>query len=359
MHLRETKVVVIVRTSLTRRRFARTALLLAGVTAVAFSSACGGTGTESADGRTVTVYSADGVGGWYKNRFDEFTKQTGIAVNLVEAGSGEVVNRVDKEQSNPQADIVVTLPPFIQKAEQSGLLQPSGIDTAAIPAADKDPDGNYVTMANNFLCFIANPSVDAAALTWDDLLKPEFKGKLQYSTPGQAGDGTAVLVLLQQLRGKQGALDYLAALQANNVGPSSSTGKLQAKVDKGELLIANGDVQMNLTTVKEKGSKFNVFFPAADGKRSTVAVPYMMGLAKGAPHKDDATELMRFLMAPEAQAALGPEAFAVSPRTDVPAPAEGGPAAAMRGVDVVPVDWNTVLTELDADLAAYQKATGS
>ncbi|MFE6920623.1 2-aminoethylphosphonate ABC transporter substrate-binding protein [Nocardia sp. NPDC057663] len=347
------------RTSLTARRLSRAALLLAGVTAVAFTAACGGTGTESADGKTVTVYSADGVGGWYKNRFAEFTKQTGIAVNLVEAGSGEVVNRVDKEQSNPQADVVVTLPPFIQKAEKSGLLQPSGIDTAAIPAADKDAEGTYVTLANNYLCFIANPSVDASALTWEDLLKPEYKGRLQYSTPGQAGDGTAVLVLLQQLRGKQGALDYLAALQANNVGPSSSTGKLQAKVDKGELLIANGDVQMNLTTVQEKGSQFTVFFPAADGKRSTVSVPYMMGLAKGAPHKDEATELMSFLLATDAQSKLGPEAFAVSPRTDVAAPAAGGPAATLQGVDVVAVDWNKVLTELDADLAAYQKATGS
>jgi len=348
-----------VRTSLTARRLSKVALLLAGVTAVAFTAACGGTGTESADGKTVTVYSADGVGGWYKNRFAEFTAQTGIAVNLVEAGSGEVVNRVDKEQSNPQADVVVTLPPFIQKAKQSGLLQPSGIDTAAIPATDKDAEGTYVTLANNYLCFIANPSVDASALTWEDLLKPEFKGKLQYSTPGQAGDGTAVLVLLQQLRGKQAALDYLAALQANNVGPSSSTGKLQAKVDKGELLIANGDVQMNLTTVQEKGSKFNVFFPATAGKRSTVSVPYVMGLAKGAPHKDDATKLMSFLLATDAQSKLGPEAFAVSPRTDVKAPAEGGPAATLTGVEVVAVDWNKVLTELDADVAAYQKATGS
>nr|WP_188828275.1 2-aminoethylphosphonate ABC transporter substrate-binding protein [Nocardia camponoti] len=337
-------------------------MLLAGVTAVAFTAACGGTGTDAAStgGKTVTVYSADGVGGWYKNQFDAFTKQTGIAVNLVEAGSGEVVNRVDKEQSNPQADVVVTLPPFIQKAKKSGLLQPSGVDTAAIPATDKDADGQYVTLANNYLCFIANPSVDAAGLTWEKLLDPQFKGKLQYSTPGQAGDGTAVLVLLQQLRGKQGALDYLAALQANNVGPSSSTGKLQAKVDKGELLIANGDVQMNLTTVKEKGSKFNVFFPAAaDGTRSTVSVPYVMGLAKGAPHKDDATKLMSFLLSTDAQSKLGPDAFAISPRTDVKAPADGGPAATLKGINVIAVDWNKVLTDLDADVAAYQKATGS
>ncbi|WP_194834783.1 2-aminoethylphosphonate ABC transporter substrate-binding protein [Nocardia sp. XZ_19_369] len=345
------------------RTLARTALLFATATAVAATAACGGTGTESATGKTVTVYSADGVGSWYQTQFAAFQKQTGIAVNLVEAGSGEVVNRVDKEQANPQADVVVTLPPFIQKAKANGLLQDSDVDTSAVPAADKDAEGKYVTLANNYLCFIANPSVDTTAITWDDLLKPDFKGKLQYSTPGQAGDGTAVLILLQKLLGKQGALDYLNKLQANNVGPSSSTGKLQAKVDKGELSIANGDVQMNLTTIKEKGAKFSVFFPAAaDGKKSTVAVPYVMGLAKGAPHKDDAKKLMEFLLSAEAQKSLGSDAFAVPARAelrDAPAGSGPSPSSLLQGVELLPVDWNTVLTDLDGDLAAYQKATGS
>nr|WP_228817692.1 2-aminoethylphosphonate ABC transporter substrate-binding protein [Nocardia transvalensis] len=337
---------------------------MACATAVAVTAAaCGGTGT-SGDDKTVTVYSADGVGDWYRTQFAKFREQTGISVNLVEAGSGEVVNRVDKEQSNPQADVVVTLPPFIQKANRSGLLQDSGIDTGAVAATDKDPGGAYVTLAGNYLSFIAHPSVDSSKLAWDDLLKPEFKGKIQYSTPGQAGDGTAVLILLQQLFGKQGALDYLGRLQANNVGPSASTGKLQPKVDNGELLVANGDVQMNLATIKEKGSKFTVFFPAtADGKRSTVAVPYVMGLAKGAPHRDAAKQLMEFLLSADVQKTLGPDAMAVPVRTDlkdVPAPAGTvSPAASLQGVTVVTPDWNTVRDELDGDIAAYQKATGS
>ena len=104
-----------------------------------------------------------GSSNWYKTRFDEFTKETGVAVNLVEAGSGEVVSRVEKEQSNPQADIVVTLPPFIQKADAQGLLQPSGIDTSAVPADEKDPAGKYVPVVNNYLTFIANPGANPAA----------------------------------------------------------------------------------------------------------------------------------------------------------------------------------------------------
>ncbi|MEV6768192.1 2-aminoethylphosphonate ABC transporter substrate-binding protein [Nocardia sp. NPDC051030] len=343
---------------------ARTALILTSATAVAFSlTACGGTGSDSSDGKTVTVYSADGVGDWYKTQFAKFKDQTGISVNLVEAGSAEVVNRVDKEQSNPQADVVVTLPPFMQKADKSGLLQTSGVDLAAYPASDKDANGKWVTLAGNYLCFIANPSVESTKLTWDDLLKTDYKGKIQYSTPGQAGDGTAVLILLQQLMGKQGALDYLTKLQANNVGPSSSTGKLQAKVDKGEILVANGDVQMNLATIKEKGSKFSVFFPAAaDGKTSTVALPYLMGLAKGAPHSASGKKLMEYLLAADAQKALT-DAMAVSARTDLKdAPAAAGsvsPASLVKNVEVLHPDWNKVLEDLDADVAAYTKATGS
>ncbi|WP_408637621.1 2-aminoethylphosphonate ABC transporter substrate-binding protein [Nocardia terpenica] len=346
-------------------RLARTALILASAAAVAFSAAaCGGTGT-SGGGQTVTVYSADGMGDWYKAEFAKFKEQTGIAVNVVEAGSGEVVNRVDKEQSNPQADLVVTLPPFIQKAAASGLLQASGIDTGMVADTDRDPNGKYVALADNYLSFIANPSVDTGRITWDDLLKPEYAGKIQYSTPGQAGDGTAVLILLQQLLGKPAALDYLGRLQANNVGPSSSTGKLQAKVDKGELLVANGDVQMNLAEIKDKGSKFTLFFPAAaDGKRSTVALPYVMGLAKGAPHRDSATKLMNFLLTADVQRTLGPDAMAVPVRKDLKdAPATSGsslsPAAYLKDVTVVNPDWNAVLADLDSDIAAYQKVTGS
>lgn len=343
----------------------RTTLATLTVAAVAtLSAACGGTGTGgSGDGVTLTVYSADGLAGWYEDAFGRFTDETGINVNLVEAGSGEVVSRVEKEMSNPQADLLVTLPPFIQKAEQLDLLQPSGADTSGIPDDQVGPDTSFVPIVDNALSFIANPDANPAPVTWDDLLKPEFKGKLQYSTPGQAGDGTAVLVLLQHLRGKQGALDYLQALQANNVGPSSSTGKLQPKVSNGELLVANGDVQMNLASIKDDGSTFTIFIPAeADGTRTTISLPYYAGVTAGAPHEQEAKKLLAFLISEETQKTVEPEALGMPVLESL---ASGGssepntPAAVLEGVQVWVPDWNAVLADLDADLAAYQKATGS
>lgn len=344
----------------------RAAAIAAIAATTAMTVACGGTGSSgSSSGETVTVYSADGLANWYKPQFDKFTKDTGVAVNLVEAGSGEVVSRVEKEQSNPQADLLVTLPPFIQKADKSGLLVASGADTKGIPTDQVGPGGNYVPIVNNALSFIVNPSANPKPKTWDDLLAPQFKGKLQYSTPGQAGDGTAVLILLQQLRGKPGALEYLTKLQANNVGPSSSTGKLQPKVSNGELLVANGDVQMNLDSIKNDGSKFEIFFPSdADGKRTTISVPYVAGVAKGAPHEESAKKLLDFLLSDDVQKTVEPDALGLPVRDQIrtaaaEAPAANTPAGVLDGVDVWVPDWNTVLAELDADLAAYQKATGN
>ena len=270
------------------------------------------------------IYSADGLHdgtpSWYGDQFDAFTKATGIKVQYVEAGSGGVVERVAKEASNPQADVLVTLPPFIQKAAADGLLQPytpAGADQIA--AEQKDPNGNYVALVNNYMNFIYNAStLGDAPKTFDDLLDPKFKGKIQYSTPGQAGDGTAVMIeLIHAFGGKDAAFAYFKKLQDNNVGPSSSTGKLTALVNKGELFVANGDLQMNMAQMADNPN-IRIFWPAGpDGKRSTFALPYYVGLVKGAPNADNGKKLIDFLLSKDAQTTVTSVALGMPVRMDV------------------------------------------
>ena len=331
--------------------------------AAAFAAAAFATGAARADG-VVTIYSADGLHdgtpSWFGDQFDAFTKATGITVQYVEAGSGGIVERVAKEASNTQADVLVTLPPFIQKAVADGLIAaytPAGADQ--IPAEQKDPKGFYVPLVNNYMNFIYNGSVlTDAPKSFDDLLDAKFKGKIQYSTPGQAGDGTAVMIeLIHAFGGKDKAFAYFKKLQNNNVGPSSSTGKLTALVNKGEIYVANGDLQMNLAQMADNPN-IRVFWPAGpDGKRSTFALPYYVGLVKGAPHADAGKKLIDFLLSAEAQATVSSVAKGVPVRMDVK-PAEDV-AKVMDGVDVWTPDWNGVLKDLGADVASWHTATGS
>jgi 2-aminoethylphosphonate transport system substrate-binding protein len=316
----------------------------------------------------VTIYSADGLHdgtpNWYQTEFDAFTKATGIKVQYVEGGSGVVVERIAKEASNPQADLLVTLPPFIQKAAADGLLQaatPEGADQ--IPAGSKDPQGTYYALVNNYMNFIYNAgTLGDAPKTFDDLLDPKFKGKIQYSTPGQAGDGTAVMVQVNHAYGnKDAGFDFMKKLQANNVGPSSSTGKLTALVNKGELLVANGDLQMNLAQMQQNPN-IKVFWPAGpDGNRSTFALPYYIGMVKGAPHADAAKKLLDFMLSKEAQTQVSAIAQGMPVRQDVQPTDDNfkNMQTMMQGVTIWNPDWAQVLKDLQGDVARWHEATGS
>ncbi|MGK5547420.1 2-aminoethylphosphonate ABC transporter substrate-binding protein [Streptomyces sp. URMC 127] len=332
-------------------------------------TACGG--TAGAGAKEITVYSADGLkaedgSGFYDKVFKDFGKKTGIKVNYVEGGSGEVVQRLAREKSNTKADVVVTLPPFVQQADGKGLLavyRPEGSDKVA--EGDKDPSGKWTAVANNYFCFIYNSKELANSSrpkTWKDLLDSAYKGKLQYSTPGVAGDGTAVLIkAMHDLGGKEPAMAYLKELQKNNVGPSKSTGQLAPKVDKGELLVANGDVQMNFANMKTMPNQ-GIFFPAGDsGKPTTFALPYAAGLVKNAPHAENAKKFLDYLLTEQVQRDVSSAGGGFAARTDVKAtdPNAASLTRLMKGVEVFRPDWADIDKNLTSYVAAWKEATGS
>ncbi|MET8455890.1 2-aminoethylphosphonate ABC transporter substrate-binding protein [Streptomyces parvulus] len=331
-------------------------------------TACGGN-SAAADEDVVTVYSADGLkgengDGWYDQVFKDFEKETGIKVEYVEGGSGEMVQRATREKRNPQADVLVTLPPFIQQADAKGLLQkyaPKGVDQ--VSGADKAANGTWTAVVNNYFGFIQNKKeLKQAPTTWEDLLDPTYENKLQYSTPGVAGDGTAVLIkAMHDFGGEKPAMDYLKKLQASNVGPSASTGKLAPKVDKGELLVANGDVQMNYAQSKSMPN-LGIWFPAREGGRpTTFALPYAAGLVTDAPHDENGRKLLDYMLGRKAQRQVSEVGGGFAARQDVKATDANAIALAklMDGVEVFEPDWDDIEENLTSYVDAWKSATGS
>lgn len=319
-------------------------------------------------GGVVTVYSADGLKdgkpNWFGTMFKDFTKQTGITVRYVEGGSGVVVNRVLAERANPQADVLVTLPPFMQVAASKSVLapfRPAAIGT--IPAATRSAHDLWYPLVNNYSCWIYNTKeLSAPPASYAALLGPKFRNRLQYSTPGQAGDGTAVMLeAIHLFGGADQGFAYLGKLQKNNLGPSSSTGRLAGLADKGEVLVANGDVQMNYAQMRQY-PHIGIFFPKGpDGKRVAMALPYDIALVKNAPHEADAKKLIDFLLSKEAQGKVYSLARGFPVRNDIPATGKTAAALAkiMSGVEIWTPDWNAVLPNLKADIARWHSVTGS
>jgi iron(III) transport system substrate-binding protein len=113
-------------------------LLLAGA-AVAVTA--GSVQPAHADG-SVNVYTYREPG-LIKPLFDEFTSQTGIAVNVIFAKDG-LEQRIQAEGDNSPADVLLTVDiARLQEAVDIGVTQPVASDVleSTIPAELRDPQG--------------------------------------------------------------------------------------------------------------------------------------------------------------------------------------------------------------------------
>ncbi len=96
-----------------------------------------------------------------------------------------------------------------------------------------------------------------------------------------------------------------------------------------------------------------------------MSLPYVAGVTKGAPHAEDAKKLLAYLLSDEVQKTVEPDALGIPVRDSIRTVAAGTPAppntpgAVLKDVQIWVPDWNAVLADLDADVAAYQKATGN
>jgi 2-aminoethylphosphonate transport system substrate-binding protein len=334
---------------MTKNRFPTPRLLAARMLpALAVASLAGLATVPAHAADAVVLYTADGLENLYKDVLPAFEKQEGVKVNIVTAGSGEVVNRATVEKDSPKADVLVTLPPFIQQASQTGLLEPyKSVNYKNVPAIAKAADGSWATFVNNYFSFAINPEITKTApKTFADLLKPDFTGKVAYSNPATAGDGMAVIILTSSLMGEDKAFAYLADLEKSAKFHTKGTGYLDVLLSRNEIAFANGDLQMDLDDASNGGLALKPIFLSekAGSPPTTFQLPYAIGLIKGGPNQAEGKKLVDYLMSKEVQAKV-PDIYGIPGRTDVPLAGKNGEAVkqAIAGVKLIPVDWNQVM----------------
>ena len=118
-----------------------------------------------------------------KQLYKQFTDQTGIGINLLEAKDKVLLQRLEAEGSNSPADVLVLADAArLVKASEMGLYQPSSSSqlNAEVPANLRAPDGQWYALTRRARVPIVNPEVvDPATITsYDDLANPALKGKL-------------------------------------------------------------------------------------------------------------------------------------------------------------------------------------
>src|SRR5436309_815904 len=124
---------MLTRRTLTRRAIAK--LMLAGTASIVSRAAM-------AAGKVV-VYTANDSN---LNRFvfEAFTKETGIEVEPVEAGSGVVFRRINSEKERPLGDVVWGVSRTLLRANKALLAPYEFKNGDAVPAVFRDADGLWL-----------------------------------------------------------------------------------------------------------------------------------------------------------------------------------------------------------------------
>jgi 2-aminoethylphosphonate transport system substrate-binding protein len=292
----------------------------------------------------VTFYATDGLEAFYRAVLPGFEEQSGFKVALVMDGAGALVERLRGEKASPKADVVALRPPFTQDAVRDGLTAPyRSIADGALPADRKDAAGEWTAFADDYQSFIFNPKLARAPDTFEDLLKPEYKGKFSYSNPLTAADGMAMIVLLEKFWGEKKTFDYLEMLEQSIKFHTRSTSYLDVLVGRGEITLANGNLQTDMDDKAHGGMVIEPRFlrPAGAPKPVTFYFPNTVSLVRGGPNPEGGKALIEYLLSKPVQTRLV-EFFGLPARNDIGGNAQAL-AAALKDVEIVQIDWNHVL----------------
>ena len=199
----------------------------------------------------------------------QFEKDTGIKVNLVVAGTGEVLKRAKSEKDNPLGDILWAADETMLSSSKDLFMEYTSTEN------DKMMDG-FKNKAGVFTPAFADPTVMIVNTElangmkidgFEDLLNPALKGKIAFGDPVNSSSAFQSLMAMLYGMGKNGdpmspeAWDYVDKFIANLGGKMCNS---SSQVYKG---VAGGEYVVGLTwedpaaNLVKNGAKVKVVFP--------------------------------------------------------------------------------------------------
>jgi len=234
----------------------------------------------------------------------EFEKDTGIKVEWVRLSSGEVLARLRAEAKNPQVSIWFGGPSQDHIAgKKAGISMPykPPLDWT-LQANAHDLDWQWVGYYFGAIGFGSNADflkkagVPAPA-SWEDLLKPAFKGQVAIAFPYTSGTSYTVLATLVQMMGEDKAFEYWRKLHPSihHYDKSGSAPVTQAGL--GEVGIAVSFSHDIIAKGSAKGYPIAITFP----KEGTGFEIGAMSLIKGGPEPELAKKFVDWALSVRAQ----------------------------------------------------------
>ncbi|MEG1516178.1 MAG: extracellular solute-binding protein [Clostridia bacterium] len=300
-------------------------------------------------GESVVLYYSHAAD-WSDPIIKEFQDETGITVELVGAGTGELISRIIAESENPLGDILW-----------------GGVAESYLPIADylegyESPElqnlipGTYDAETFKWSAFDIEPMVmvystklvapEDAPKRWDDLLNEKWKGQIACADPIKSSSSFATLQAIIAAYGQKdgGGFEFVKKFVPNLDGKvlSSSSGTYKG-VSDGEYTIGLTYEEAALKYIAA-GSEMAIVYPeeGTNVNNSPVAI------IKNGPNTENAKKFVDFVLGKKVQeqlAALNRR----SSRTDVELPANFLPTQNIARADY-DIGWVVENTEAFKDL---------
>ncbi|SLN20854.1 Iron uptake protein A1 precursor [Roseovarius albus] len=244
--------------------------------------------------------------------YEKFTEETGIAVNRIEAKADELIARLEAEGDNSPADVLLTVDVGrIARAEEAGVLQSINSDVIAerIPAHLRHPENLWFGLSQRArIIFYAKDRVETPPQTYEDLAKPEWKGKICIRSSSNIYNQSLLASLIAN-HGEEAAKEWAASIVDNMARPpqGGDTDQLRGLVSgECDVAVANHYYFLRAFDKDVKGLTDGVenvgwVWPNQDGRGVHVNLA-TAAMTKASPNADDAVKFLEFLTGDFAQA---------------------------------------------------------
>jgi iron(III) transport system substrate-binding protein len=241
--------------------------------------------------------------------FDEFTTDTGIAVNVVFAKKG-MLEKLKSEGINSPADLVFTVDiGRLSDIKNAGLTQSveSDVIESNVPANMQDVDNQWFGLTSRARIIVVSKDriEDGVVTSYEDLADPEFKG-LICTRSGKHAYMVALTASMIAHEGVAGAEQWLSGLKANLARSPEGNDRAQVKAVKEgvcDIAVINHYYMYQMISDPEQkawADAVKVIFPNQQDRGTHMNVSGM-AMTKYAPNHDNAILLMEYLSSDKAQ----------------------------------------------------------
>ena len=244
--------------------------------------------------------------------YDNFTEQTGIAVNLIEGSGDELIERLIAEGANSPADMLITVDAGrLWRADEAGLFQPVDSEALAdaIPEHLRHPDGHWFGLSKRARVIIYNreEGLPDGLSDYEDLADPAYADMLCIRSSSNIYNLSLMASLIDH-HGEEASQAWAEGVSANFAREPEGNDTAQVRaVAAGEcsLAVANTYYVGRLLASDDPadvavGEAVGILFPNQDGRGTHVNISGA-GVLASAPNADEAVQFLEYLVSEEAQ----------------------------------------------------------